>query len=185
MKVAALCLVVLVALLIGCSTTYYSTVFRVEGTRPKPQDELTSAPKDVIDGPIGHHLGWDWLARAVSSYETNDPSRLSRNSYSFTLQAVAKELPTSSPVVDSISIDFLPVGVTRALPVTVRVVDSVSFDDETRVIFRFGSLDIPAEIDTLLIEFIARDSAAGSEAVSYRMVRYKATFEKFGFRARD
>ncbi len=185
MKVAVLCLVVLIALMIGCSTTYYSTVFRVEGTRPKPQDELTSAPKDVIDGPIGQHLGWNWLARAVSSYETNDSSRLYRNTYAFTLQAVAKEPPAGRPIVDSLHITFQPIGSGQALPLTVRLIDTLSFGDETRLIYRFGSLDIPPEVDTLQIGFTPHDSVAGSEAVSYRMVRYKATFEKFGFRSRD
>ncbi|MBK7142350.1 MAG: hypothetical protein IPH75_09745 [bacterium] len=179
--ISFLLLVMLVGL--GCSTTFYSTIFRVEST--SPQIEYREAPKDVIDGSIGVHMGWDWLARAVSSYETNDSTRLIRNSYAFTLQMVAKVIPATSPAVDSLIISLSPSGSKLTVPFRHMRVDSVNFGDETRRILRFGAVDIPPDVDTLEISFTARDGSAGAEEIQYRMVRYNAKYEKFGFRARE
>lgn len=183
MKKLTLLAVIFSGLMASCATIYYSTVFRVEST--VPQAEYKDAPKDVIDGPIGHHLGWDWLARAVSSYETNDSTRLSRNSYAFTLQQVSKDRPATQPTVDTLIIALRPTDKRLVLPLLHMIVDSNNFGDEIRRISRFGITEIPPEIDTLEISFTARDGNAGTEVIKYRMVRYNAKYEKFGFRARD
>jgi hypothetical protein len=183
MRKLAILSILFAGLMASCATIYYSTVFRVEST--VPQAEYKDAPKDVIDGPIGHHLGWDWLARAVSSYETNDSTRLSRNSYAFTLQQVAKDRPATQPTVDSLIILLRPTDKQLVMPLNHMIVDSNNFGDEIRRISRFGITEIPAEIDTLEIRFTARDGSGGAEEISYRMVRYSAKYEKFGFRARE
>lgn len=183
MRKFALLSILFAGLMASCATIYYSTVFRVEST--VPQAEYKDAPKDVIDGPVGHYLGWDWLARAVSSYETNDSTRLSRNSYAFTLQQVSKDRPTTQPTVDTLIIALRPSDKQLVLPLLHMIVDSSNFGDEIRRISRFGITEIPAEIDTLEIRFTARDGSGGAEEISYRMVRYSAKYEKFGFRARE
>ena len=174
-----------VIFVVGCSTTYYSNVFRVETTKPLPDDQYSSVPKDVIDGFVGSYFGWDWLARAVSTYESNDSTRLSRSSYSFTIQQVSTKPPAVVPKVDTLEILLRPGDVVLSLPLERLIIDSVSFGKEIRRILRFGSAEISPTADTLVVRMSARGEGAERETIEFRMVRYQATFEKFGFRARD
>ncbi len=57
-------------LLLGCGTTFYTRVFRLESITPKKY--YYALPKEMIDGKFAEFAGWDWLIRVVCLYETNN-----------------------------------------------------------------------------------------------------------------
>lgn len=181
-RAGLLTLLLLIGIILSCSTTYYVRAFRVS-TVVDSSYTWEGAPHEVYEGPIGEIGGWDLAIRMISYYETNDKADLSRDSFEVTITAMSGSARLPAPLVDSLTVAIT--SDTAILPLLRVITDSVSFEDAIKRFYRFGSVRISHDVDTVGVWFTADAPGRAvpeGRVFSVTMIRYEKKFDKVGAR---
>jgi hypothetical protein len=166
----------------GCSQLYYAKVFRLPGVLPQSGSAFSQA---LLDNKLESWQGSDIYIRIVATWDSNNPNRMISNVFNISVQQSGHGRFTDTLDIDSISITFLPAEERHTLARGAVSFVSREYVKEPIVKTMFGRLEIPDEVETIRVEFVAtagnsRLSSVDRKEYSVQLTRYEGQVKKFG-----